>query len=290
MKNLAGLVGLLQKYLRRHGRVFTSLGFIRKLVYLLTLNPDLPLGVKRVNLIQWNIAFRVFSNRLTNLAAKDGEKQFALGRCADEVVYFTRAITIGHLPSLATIACILIEGREGVAQNIAEAIRLVESVSHLCSDCEGMFAMCLRIRFLNLPLSERTSAMQLEMEKQSSAMAIRSARNGSKYGLCELAYHTFKDDFTSKAVEEAHILYRQAAHKGLDVAQFYYGQLFYQRQNVPQNYSRALEYLHMAAAQGYIPAIQEIALFYERGRGVQKMPYYAREWRVRAEKAIVNSN
>ena len=121
-------------------------------------------------------------------------------------------------------------------------------------------------------------------------MAMRSARNGRKYGLCELAYHTFKDDFTSKAVEEAHILYRQAAHKGFDVAQFHYGRLFYQRQNVPQNYSRALEYLRIAAAQGYIPAIEEIALFYERGRGVLKMPDLAREWRLRAQKAIVNSN
>lgn len=290
MKNLSVVAGLLHKYLRRHGRVFTSLGFVLRLLYLLTWNPGLPLSIKRVNFIQWNIAFRVFSNRLTNSAVKDGEKQLALGRCADAVVSFTRAISLGHSPSIATLACILIEGREGVAQNIAEAIRLVESVYHLCFDCEGMFAMCLRIRFLNLPFSERTGAMWLEIEKQSSVMAIRSAGNGSKYGLCELAYHTFKNDYTSQNVEKAHKLYLQAALKGLDIAQFHYGRLFYQTQNVPQDYRRALKYLHMAAAQGYIPAIQEIALFYERGRGVQKMPYYAREWRVRAEKAIVNSN
>jgi TPR repeat protein len=289
MKKLVALVGLLLKYLqRRDGREITSLGFICKLVYLLTWNPDLSVG--RRNIMQWNIMFRVFSNRLAKQAAKDGKRQFALGRCADAVVSFTRAISLGHLPSRATLACMLIEGREGVAQNIAEAVHLVESVSHLCHDCEGMSAMCLRIRYFTLPLPDKTNAMFLEMEKQCTAMAIRSARKASKYGLCELAYHTFKGDFTSRQVEEAHKLYHRAAQDGLDVALFHYGQLFYRRQNVPQDYRRALHLLRMAAAQGYIPAIQEIALFYERGRGVLKMPDLAREWRLRAQKAIVNSN
>lgn len=286
------LVFVLRKYLqnkRRHGREFMSFGFMLRLSYLLTCNPRFPLHIKRANFLQWSIVFHVFHvflERMANAVANDGARQYALGRCTDAVVSFTRAISLGHLPSRATLACILIEGREGVAQNIAEAVRLVESVSHLCCDCEGMFAMCLRFRYFAQPSLERTYAKWQEIVKQSIAMAIRSARNGSNYGRCELAYHTYYGDYTSDKVEEAHKLYLLAAHRGLDVAQFHSGLLFYRRQNVPQNYSRAISYLHMAAAQGYIPAIQEIAVFYEKGRGMLKNAIDAQVWKLRAEKAI----
>jgi len=286
MKNLAGLAGLLLKYLqRRDGREITSLGFIRKLVYLLTWNPDLSVG--HMNFMLWNIMFRVFSNRLTNQAANAGERQFALGKCADAVVSFKRAISLGHLPSRATLSCMLIQGREGVAQNIEEALRLVESVSHLCPDCEGMHAMCRRIWFDNLPLF--SSETWSDHKNQYAEMALRSASRGSKYGRCELAYHTFGGNFSSTKAKDAQDLYLMAAHDGLDMAQFHYAHMCYRIQNKPQDFITALQYLLMAAAQGYIPAIQEVGNFHKKGKGVPKMHALAREWEQRAQKAIVKS-
>ena len=65
------------------------------------------------------------------------------GRCAAAMIHLNRAIILGHLPSCATKAWILINSRDGVANNYKEAFYLVEKGARLgCHRCEEVIYHC----------------------------------------------------------------------------------------------------------------------------------------------------
>ncbi len=67
------------------------------------------------------------------------------GQCATVMVHLNRAIIRGHLPSRALKAWLLIDGREGVAQDWNGAFELVEEGARLgCHHCQGVMARCCR--------------------------------------------------------------------------------------------------------------------------------------------------
>jgi TPR repeat protein len=63
--------------------------------------------------------------------AKEAEEMCASGQCAAAVVILQRAIYLGNLPSRAHYACMLITGREGIAQDRKAAFELLKDGARL---------------------------------------------------------------------------------------------------------------------------------------------------------------
>ena len=87
-------------------------------------------------------------------------------------MHLRRAVALGHLPSRAHLACMMLKGRQGIVCDETSAYDAVEPVAALgCSDCQGVLACCF---LLNMRQRSRAQA--------SLAMARRSATSGSSYG------------------------------------------------------------------------------------------------------------
>ncbi len=77
---------------------------------------------------------------VVNQLVKEAEVLCASGQFAAAAVTLKLAVDLGHLPSRAFMAQMVIEGREGVANDCDGAFELVEEGARLgCHDCQGVF-------------------------------------------------------------------------------------------------------------------------------------------------------
>ena len=107
-----------------------------------------------------------------NKVGKEAEELCASGQCAAAAVALKLAIDVGHLPSRALKAWMLLECREGVAQDHNAAFELVEEGAHLgCHHCQGVVARCYLYGYGCV----RDDARSLELARESSG-------KGSRYG------------------------------------------------------------------------------------------------------------
>jgi len=104
--------------------------------------------------------------------AKEAEELCASGQCAAAVVPLQRAIDWGDLPSRALKAWLLLEGREGIAEDCETAFELAEEGARLgCHHCQGVLAYC----HWRAWGCEVDYARSLELTRESSG-------RGSRYG------------------------------------------------------------------------------------------------------------
>jgi TPR repeat protein len=228
------------------------------------------------------------------------EELCASGQFAEALGPLKIAIDLGHLPSRALKAWLMLQGREGVAKDWNGAFKLAMEGARLgCHHCQGVMAWCYRhghgIR--------RNTALSLELARESS-------ENGSRYGQIVLAvmYH-FGDGSVTYDFTKAFALYRLAAAQNLDVAQNILGHMYYQgvsvveaqnldaaqyRQGwipyhghiVVRDFTEALRLYQLAAAQGYPQALYKVAECHEHGLGgVPKNKVEAIRWYRRAQAA-----
>ena len=166
----------------------------------------------------------------------------------------------------------LLDGREGVAQDSKRAFELVEEGARLgCHHCQGVMAECCR--FSN-------AARSLELARESSG-------KGSRYGQCALGlFYRWGGGGVARDYAQAVALYRLAAAQNLDWAQCSLGNMYYRGLGVAQDYAEALRLFQLAAAQGHPPqALFYVAECHEEGRGVRKNKAEAIRWYRRAQAA-----
>ena len=200
-----------------------------------------------------------------NKAAKEAEELCALGQCAAALIPLQQAIDMGHLPSRALMAWLLIKGREGIAKDLKRSFQLVKEGAHLdCHHCQGVLAYCYY---------EGLGCVKDEV--RSMELAHKSSDMGSKYGQLTLGQlynyggRHVRDDAQGVA------FFRLAAAQGLDAAQYSLGCIYYTgiyRDDFRLNKDMAEVHrlFQLAAAQGYPYAIYRLAYFYDTGQGVNK--------------------
>jgi hypothetical protein len=92
------------------------------------------------------IVRRVAAGRAAATVAALQTKALALrarGQCVVAAKCLKQAIALGHLPSRADLADMLIDGREGIAQDCARAFELVEEGARWgCHHCQGVLSRC----------------------------------------------------------------------------------------------------------------------------------------------------
>jgi hypothetical protein len=216
-------------------------------------------------------------------AANEAEGLCASGHCADALVPLQRAITLGHLPSQALKAWLLVYGRVGVPKDMEAAIELANAGTALgCHHCQGVLAHCHHLHLggiIILGLSDN-HIKSLELARQSSA-------KGSRYGqvtlgsLNQYGIETLLDEDHVQAV----VWYRLAAAQNLDYAQFALGAMYSSGSGVLQDHAEAHRWHVLSAAQGCSFALLSIGLSYELGRGVHVDLNEAVDWYRRAEAA-----
>ena len=211
-----------------------------------------------------------------NEAAKEAEELCALGQCAAALVPLQQAIDMGHLPSRALMAWLLISGREGVAKDRKRAFGLVEEGVRLgCPHCQGVLAHCYCWGF----------GCDIDYA-QSLELARESAGRGSRYGQLTLGKQHYLGyvglvlDYT-----QALAFFRLAAAQGFDGAQIDLGNMYYFGNGVARDYAEALRWYQLAAAQGHPDALYIVARCHEHGWGVAADVAEAIYWYKRAQAA-----
>jgi hypothetical protein len=204
---------------------------------------------------------RVAAKLIRSLAAavgskvgKEAEELCASGQCAAAAVALKLAVDLGHLPSRALLAHMMLDGREGVAKDWNVAFELVEEGARLgCHHCQGVMARCL-----NCGLGcERDHA-------QSMKLAFGSSLKGSRYGQHALGkLFDVEDDGDARALA----LYRLAAAQNLAGAQYTLGCMYDTGIGVDQDSAEALRLWQLAAAQGLPWALYRVGVYHEKGRG-----------------------
>ncbi len=230
-----------------------------------------------------SIARRVASKRMAAVrdeAAKEAEELCASGQFAAALVPLQRAIYLGDLPSRALYAWLLINGKEGVAQNVKRGFELAEEGARLgCHHSQGVLASCY---FLGYGCEED--------EAQSLSLVLESSGKGSKYGQLTLGeLHRCGAGGLAYNNAQALALYRLAAAQNLDEAQWRLGYMYDNGQGVAQDYSEALRWYQLAAAQGLPEALYWVAYFHEEGRGVPANKAEAIRWYKLAQAAGCHS-
>jgi hypothetical protein len=226
-------------------------GLKGRLIWLLSLFTD------RVNyrkMIQ-NITLRVGSKMMAAVckeAVQVSEKLCASGHCADAVAPLQLAVDLGHLPSRALKAWLLVDGREGVAKDHKKAYELAEQGARLgCHHCQGVLSFC----FWGGCGCGRDDVRSLELARESSA-------KGSSYGQLTLGFLLLSvvdglEMEDCRALE----LFRLAAGQGLDMAQFQLGEMYYYGFGIAEDITEAQRWYQLAATQGYPEALHRIALW-----------------------------
>ncbi len=222
------------------------------------------------------IVRRVAAKLMHSLAAavgnkfgKEGEELCASGQCAAAMVLLQLAVDLGHLPSRALMANMMIEGREGVAEDRDAAFELVEEGARLgCHHCQGVIAECYRFG----DGCVKDKALSLELARESSG-------KGSRYGQCILGM-LYRDGGRRVAQDDAQALalYRLAAAQNFDEAQCGLGLMYSLGNGVAQDHAEALRWYQLAAAQGHPEAMFCIAECHDKGRGVPENKAEAIRW------------
>ena len=210
-------------------------------------------------------------------AANQAEELCASGQCAAAAVALKLAVDLGHLPSRALMAWMLLDGREGVAKDEYAAFKLVDEGARLgCHHCQGVMARCYWGGFGCV----RYHALSVKLARESS-------ESGSRYGQCMLGWLYWHgsgglaQDFT-----QALALYRLGAAQNIDEAQLSLGYINYDGVGrVVQDHVEALRWFKLAAAQGHPKALYWVAYCYENSKGVDIDMAKAITWYKRAQAA-----
>lgn len=286
---------LSQHMLKKHTRHY---GSRQRLAMLLAFYSTISAREKKH--IEMLIVRRIISKHLACFqAVLDGMKQYASAKCFDAVCSFNFAISLGDENSRATLAWILITGREGVKKDFVRARQLAQiGAEKGCSDSMGVlaeyyFQIALKLEYaqfqskcgvmnseqivlfmasLGAEITDKSGGNFVTLWREKALeLASLSAKKNSKYGLYLLGLLTSDTGLNNRA-----------ATMGLDVAQYHMGLKSFQTRYIQQDYHAALRYFHLAAAQGYVPAFVQIYLFHSNGRGIPKNPIEATKWRIRA--------
>jgi TPR repeat protein len=188
----------------------------------------------------------------------------AAGQYAAAVEQLQRAIDLGHLPSRALKAWLLITGRKGVAKDMERGFEFAEEGARLgCHHCQGVMAYCYSQGF----------GCDID-DVRSPELARKSSRRGSRYGQLTLG-NLHKDN------AQADSLYQLAAAQGLDVAQCRLGDMC----DRLKDHAEALRWYKLAAAQGNPEALGTVAQRYDDGYVVAVDEAEAIRWYKRAQAA-----
>jgi len=209
-------------------------------------------------------------------AAKEAEELCASGQCAAAVVPLQRAIDFGDFTSLALMAWLHIDGREGVAKDVERGFELAEEGARLgCHHCQGVMAHC----YLRGIGCELDFARSLEFARESSG-------RGSRYGQVTLGWlHCLGRGGLVVDHAQAVAFYRLAAAQGLDEAQLSLGLMYLNGWGVARDRAEALRLFQLAAAQGHAAGLFWVAFCHEKGQGVAVDVAEAIRWYRRAQAA-----
>ena len=89
----------------------------------------------------------------------------ASGRCSLAAAQLQEALLLGHLSSRASLAWMLVFGRQGVAKNRSRAFELAEKGARLgCHDCQGMVSLCRALGYG----CAKNAALALRLARESA--------------------------------------------------------------------------------------------------------------------------
>ena len=211
-----------------------------------------------------------------NKVGEEVEELCASGLFAAAAVALKLAVDVGHLPSRALLAHMMIDGREGVALDRVGAFEMVEEGARLgCHHCQGVMAWCYMWGYGCV----RDAARSLELARESSG-------KGSRYGQYALGlFYQYGAGGVAQDYAQAVAFYRLAA-QNLDDAQCSLGYMYHNGWGVAKDYAEALRLYQLAATQGFPWALYWVAVCHERGRGgVRQNKAKAIRWYRRAQAA-----
>jgi TPR repeat protein len=201
------------------------------------------------------LAFEMLDSLVQDARQKTA-KFLAAGHYASAMQALRHAVTLGHLPSRADLAWLLLHGREGVRADAKTAFQLaVEGTHSGCCDCQGVLAWCY---FYGSGSIGDLGACEQDMQK-CLELSLKSSQGGSKYGKLALGNLYAGNDRVLPEIpqnyERAAKLIARAAHQNLDAALFRMGVMLETGIGVEQDLVEARRMFRKAADQGFKQAM-----------------------------------
>ena len=218
--------------------------------------------------------------------ADEAERLLEAGQYAAAAEQLLRAIGMGHSPSRALMAWLLIWGRDGIASDQGRALKMVEEgVKMGCKHCQGVKAFCVHH---DVHWDEVGGILVIrdnpEQEQLALELALQSSQSYSRYGHYVLGELYSEQD--GNIADRTLDLWQQAADQGLDEAQLQMAHNLYSNgTGNPDNRPEALRLYKLAAAQGHPNSMFCVGFMYELGHGVAADTDEALVWYKRATAA-----
>ena len=214
--------------------------------------------------------------------ADEAERLLEAGQYAAAAEQLLRAIGMGHSPSRALMAWLLIWGRDGIARDQGRALKLVEEgVKMGCKHCQGVQAFCMHHDVDCEVGGILVIRDDPEQNKLALELALQSSQSYSRYGQFVLGEIFTQQD--GNIGDRILALWQQAADQGLDEAQMQMGHSLYSNgTGNPDDFPEALRLYKLAAAQGHPNSIFCVGYMYELGHGVAADTDEALVWYKRA--------
>ena len=250
-------------------------GLKGKLVRLLSMGVGFHYGRNKIiTSIARRVAARLAA-AIRNKAVNDAKELCATGQYAIAMPRLQCAINFWHLPSIAHMAWLLIDGREGVTIDTKRALELAEKgFLSGCNHCKGVLAMLYMLGY-------RVN----HDAKRSLELARESSDAGSRYGHYALAsLHRLGMGGLSQDYSKAIALYRLAAEQALDTAQCELGLLLLEGCGECLD-DDGLQWLQLAADQRNPKACYWLGNYYEEGFMVDINEAEAIKWYLLAQAA-----
>jgi TPR repeat protein len=195
-------------------------------------------------------------------AVKEADELCASGQYAAAAVALKLAVDLGHFPSRALKAWLLVNGREGVAKDEEFGFELAEEGARLgCHHCQGVVALC----YWRGCGCERDAARSLELARESSGRGSRYGQLvlGSFYSNDAAFYNDRAGVLALEDYAQAAAFYRLAAAQGLDDAQYVMGIIYYNGFGVVGDDDEAHRWQQLAKAQGHPEALFDQAEYHD---------------------------
>ena len=206
-------------------------------------------------------------------AFDDAQRIRALCDFAAASKRFSHLMRLGHGPSHAELAWIVIDGREGVAGDAVAGFSIARQGWLMgCAHSTGVLSYC-RVYCYGC-------SQDLALGFQ---LALESAAGGSKFGYLMVGA-MLRDGRGGAPLDVARAveMYRLAAGLGLDAAQFRLGRMYQSGHGVLRDVGEAARWFRLAGDQGHPWSCYEVGECYVEGFGVRRDMEEAVKWLRRA--------
>jgi hypothetical protein len=190
-------------------------------------------------------------------------KMYKIGQYAEAALHYRNAIQLGHIPSRAKLAWLLLFGRKGIQQSVKQAYELVKNFNNNNDDCKSIKYLIM-IFTKDDEILEDMQRNQLNKEILYSLVKKISDERSNMYANLCVGLMEINNADTNDKFKYLHRTYKQQ----LDLGIYFFGYINEDIDSKINNYN-------LSASQGFPNALWQLGFLYkERNQNQLAIKYF----------------